>query len=97
MHVKKKGTASVKRTNRRTTSGKTIRARFSDGVLTPLEPLALDEGEEVTLTVAGSKGVASPDWLEGSAGSWAGLVDAEKLIRDIYESRFIQTRPLPRL
>jgi predicted DNA-binding antitoxin AbrB/MazE fold protein len=28
-----------------------IRARFSDGVLTPLEPLELEDGEEVTLHV----------------------------------------------
>jgi predicted DNA-binding antitoxin AbrB/MazE fold protein len=77
--------------------GKTIKARFSGGVLKPLEPLKLDEGEEVTVIVAPAKGKVSPDWLERTAGSWAGLVDAERLIRDIYESRLLQTRPAPRL
>ena len=39
----------------------TIRARFSDGVLTPLEPLELEDGEEVTLHVenGASQGDAS--------------------------------------
>jgi len=74
-----------------------IRARFSGGVLEPLEPLALEEGQEVFVRITVSKGKASPDWLERSAGSWAGLVDAEKLICDIYESRLLQTRPVPKL
>ncbi len=84
-------------TNRRVVFGKAIKARFSGGVLEPLEPLKLDEGEEVTITVATSKPTARPDWLERTAGTWAGLVDAEKLIRDLYESRLLQTRPVPRL
>ena len=77
--------------------GKSIKARFSGGVLKPLEPLALEEGEEVLVTVAQSKARVTPDWLERSAGSWAGLVDAEKLTREIYASRLLQTRPVPRL
>jgi Endonuclease NucS len=44
-----------------------------------------------------TRATVSPDWLERSGGSWAGLVDAEKLTRDIYESRLIQTRPAPQL
>ena len=32
-----------------------------------------------------------------SAGSWKGLVDTERLIRDIYENRLISTRPEPKL
>ena len=30
---------------------RTIRARYSEGVLEPLEPLALEEGEEIELTL----------------------------------------------
>lgn len=67
--------------------GRVLKARFSGGVLEPLEPLTLEEGEEVTVTVATSKAIMSPDWLERSAGTWAGLVDADKLIRDTYEGR----------
>jgi hypothetical protein len=29
-------------------------------------------------------------------GSWKGTIDAEKLIRDIYEDRLISTRPEPK-
>jgi hypothetical protein len=32
-----------------------------------------------------------------SAGGWAGLVDAEELKREIYDSRLIATRTEPRL
>ena len=75
----------------------TIKARFSDGILKPLEPLALREGEEVTLTIAAAPPGASSGWLERTAGGWAGLIDAENLKRGIYESRLLATRPEPRL
>jgi predicted DNA-binding antitoxin AbrB/MazE fold protein len=75
----------------------TIRARFSGGNLKPLEPLALREGEEVTVTIASVSPEASANWLERTAGGWAGLIDAENLKRDIYESRLLATRPEPRL
>ncbi len=31
--------------------------------------------------------------FERSAGSWAGLIDGEELIRNIYADRLISTRP----
>jgi len=34
--------------------GSTIRARFSDGTLKPLEGLELKKGEEVTITIVSS-------------------------------------------
>lgn len=33
------------------------------------------------------------DALERSAGAWKGLVDAEKLLHDIYASRRVAARP----
>ena len=33
------------------------------------------------------------DSFEKSAGSWAGLIDGEELIRNIYADRLISTRP----
>lgn len=33
------------------------------------------------------------DSFESSAGSWAGLVDGEELIRNLYSDRLISTRP----
>jgi predicted DNA-binding antitoxin AbrB/MazE fold protein len=77
--------------------GSTIRARFSDGALKPLEALELKEGEEVTITIVSSSSRAGTDWLERTAGGWAGLVDAEELKREIYDSRLIATRTEPRL
>jgi predicted DNA-binding antitoxin AbrB/MazE fold protein len=77
--------------------GSTIRARFSDGALKPLEALELKEGEEVTITIVSSSSRAGTDWLERTAGGWAGLVDAEELKREIYNSRLIATRTEPRL
>ena len=39
-----------------------VKARFSDGVLTPLEPLELEDGEEVTLHIenAASRDLTRP-------------------------------------
>ena len=77
--------------------GTTIKARFSGGLLKPLEPLELNEGDEVTVTVVALPSKARKDWLERTAGGWVGLIDAEKLKREIYESRLVVTRPEPRL
>jgi predicted DNA-binding antitoxin AbrB/MazE fold protein len=78
--------------------GETIRARVKGGVLEPLEKLDLPEGKEVLVTVVSA---TSPrrigDGLRRSFGSWKGTIDAEKLIRDIYEDRLISTRPEPKL
>jgi predicted DNA-binding antitoxin AbrB/MazE fold protein len=79
--------------------GSTIRARFSDGTLKPLEALELKEGDEVTITIVSSSSSSrsGTDWLERTAGGWVGLVDAEELKREIYDSRLIATRAEPRL
>jgi len=61
----------------------TIKARFSGGILKPLEPLALREGDEVTVTIASASPAANAGWLERTAGGWAGLIDAENLKREI--------------
>lgn len=75
----------------------TIKARYSNGVLKPLERVNLREGEEVSLTIAALPSNAKPGWLERTAGGWSGLVDAEQLKREIYRSRLLATRPEPRL
>ena len=75
----------------------TIKARYSNGVLKPLEKVNLREGEEVSLTIAALPPSAQPGWLERTAAGWSGLVDAEELKREIYQSRLLATRPEPRL
>ena len=73
---------------------KTIKARFRNGVIEPLEEVGLKEGEEFTLTI-----VRLPEAEEGkdafrdSRGGWKGLIDCEELKRNIYEDRLIRTRP----
>ncbi len=76
---------------------RTIRARVKGGTLEPLDRLDLPEGKEVMVTI-----VESPSDLDGeafrrSAGGWAGTIDAEALIRNIYADRLLSTRPEPRL
>ena len=75
----------------------TIRARYSGGVLRPLEDLALRENEEVIVMIVSSAGKDDPGWLNRTAGGWAGLLDAERLKKDIYESRRLSDRPVPHL
>ncbi len=80
--------------------GSTIRARVKGGVLEPLEPLEpsdLLEGKEVLITVVGVEAVSDDEAFMRSAGSWVGLNDPDKLIRDIYEDRLINTREEPKL
>lgn len=77
--------------------GVTIRARVRKGVLEPLEEIALPEGEELIVTIIGVSGGGDADAFRRCAGGWKGLVDAERLIRDIYADRLISTRPEPKL
>jgi len=91
----------VVRYNRRRHAGmaKEFRARFSHGVLEPLETVDLKEGEEVQVIVVERpmKGQGMIEALRASAGGWKGLIDAEELKRNIYADRLISTRPEPKL
>jgi predicted DNA-binding antitoxin AbrB/MazE fold protein len=75
----------------------TIRARFANGVLEPLERLDVPEGEVLTITIIRLPVNEGGGGLERSAGGWKGLIDAEELKRNIYADRVISTRPEPRL
>jgi predicted DNA-binding antitoxin AbrB/MazE fold protein len=77
--------------------GGTIRARVRGAVLELLERTELPEGQEVLITVVGVAEDSDREAFLRSKGSWKGLVDAEKLIRDIYEDRLIGTREEPKL
>jgi predicted DNA-binding antitoxin AbrB/MazE fold protein len=75
----------------------TIRARVKGGVLEPLEKVDLPEGKEVLITVINVAEDPDDEAFLRSRGGWRGLIDAEKLIRDIYEDRLIDTREEPKL
>lgn len=73
----------------------TIRGRFSRGFIEPLEKLELEEGKEITLTISDTplfKKKSLVDALKATSGGWKGLIDAEKLKKDIYSERLISTR-----
>ena len=71
----------------------TIRARFKNGVIELLENVELKDGEEIILTILRRSATKdTQDAFKKSRGGWKDLIDCEKLKRDIYESRSIQTR-----
>jgi predicted DNA-binding antitoxin AbrB/MazE fold protein len=77
--------------------GTTIRARFANGMLEPLERLDVPEGEVLTITIIRLPSAERTGGLERAAGGWKDLIDAEELKRNIYADRTISTRPEPRL
>lgn len=78
--------------------GKTIKARFSEGVIKPLERLDIPEGREITVTIIELPAPAETiDGLKASAGGWKGLIDAEELKKNVYADRRISTRAEVRL
>ena len=65
---------------------KTIRARYRDGLIEPLESIDLDDGTEITITVS-ELADSSEDGLSKSFGGWSGLIDAEEFLKNIYTDR----------
>jgi predicted DNA-binding antitoxin AbrB/MazE fold protein len=77
--------------------GKTIKARFSKGMIEPLEKVEIKEGGEITISIleAPPKPVKInfSEALKKTAGGWKGLIDCDELIRNIYNDHLIATRP----
>jgi predicted DNA-binding antitoxin AbrB/MazE fold protein len=72
---------------------KTIKARYSKGVIEPLEKLEIEEGKELTVTISEvPKKVEGEDALDLTFGGWVGLINAEELKKNIYADRLISTR-----
>lgn len=74
---------------------KTIKAKFSHGSFTPLDPPPADlvhEGDEVLLAISPIT-PAVGSIIRETAGAWRGLVDAEDMKRNIYADRLVSTRP----
>lgn len=72
--------------------GITVKARYSKGVIEPLEKVDLEEGKEINVTINEVPSKTEEDAFMKSAGGWKGTIDADKLIKDIYSSRLISTR-----
>jgi predicted DNA-binding antitoxin AbrB/MazE fold protein len=79
-------------------TARTLRARVENGTLVPLERLDLPEGAEVAVTIRRELDERDLEAFRRAAGAWVGLVDAKKLIRDIYASRRrVSTRRSPKM
>jgi predicted DNA-binding antitoxin AbrB/MazE fold protein len=76
--------------------GDTFRARVRGGMLEPIDRIELQEGEEVTVTIVDLP-TRDLTAFARARGGWRGTIDADALIRDIYGSRLVSTRPEPRL
>lgn len=78
---------------------KTIRAKFSNGVIRPLEKLVLEEGKELIITISEAPAGAEKtlEALRNSFGGWKGLINAEELKENIYADRLANPRPAPKL
>ena len=75
----------------------TIRARVTAGRLELEGKVNLPEGTEVTVTIEKAADDADLEAFRRSAGGWKDTVDADTLIENIYDSRLITTRPVPKL
>ena len=76
-----------------------VKARFSDGVLTPLEPLDLEEGEEVTVTIDTKPHLSEEERLRitmSAVGGWKEDSEYwERAKRMLYEARRTGSRIEP--
>ena len=82
--------ASPPRVRRSVTGVKKLRAKFSNGVLTPLEELDLEEGAEVTISIDDEAKLSLEERIEilkSTAGAWEGKRDPEELKRKLRSPR----------
>ena len=75
--------------------GKTIRARFSNGLIEPLEKVEIPDGKEITVTIIDIPSVSNDYPFKRAAGGWRGTINADELIERIYSDRTILTRQAP--
>lgn len=77
---------------------RTIKAKFTNGALVPLEELQLSEGQEVRISLDDKPFLTTEEKLErlkSAAGAWKGKVDVEALKKEIYEARRLGSRLPP--
>jgi predicted DNA-binding antitoxin AbrB/MazE fold protein len=72
---------------------KAIKAKYSEGMIKPLEKLEIKEGTELTVIISETpREVKGEDILDVTFGGWAELIDGEELKKNIYADRLISTR-----
>ena len=76
----------------------TVRVRFANGVLKPLEALDRDEGQEITVSIDdGTSHRRRGRGMRAAAGAWKGAHDPERPKREIYAARLMTSQPRPDL
>ena len=78
---------------------KKIKAVFSNGKLTPMEPIDLKEGDEVTVSIEDKTELSKEERVErlmAAAGGWEGLHDPDEFKRMIYQARIDGSRHTPK-
>ena len=73
-----------------------VRARYKKGAIMPLEPLDIEEGASLRVSVEvesrASRTERGLKALRAAAGGWKGSHNPDELIRDIYEARLEGSR-----
>lgn len=71
-----------------------IKARYIKGRIEPIEPLLLEEGAEVEVTVSvTSPMIGTSQATRSTAGAWSTLLDCEEFEEELYQNRLINNRP----
>ena len=79
---------------------KTIKAKFSQGVIKPLEKLDIQDGTEISVTIVKTTDLSEKERLKrakSAAGAWKDIPETEELKQIIYESRRTGSRIEPDL
>lgn len=74
----------------------TLRARYENGVLTPLERVNLPEGAEITLRFDAADELSEEERTRrflATAGAWKDAYDWDKFLEETYRERDNDTRP----
>jgi predicted DNA-binding antitoxin AbrB/MazE fold protein len=74
---------------------KTIKARYRNGVIEPLEEIDIAEDVEITVTIDVPASISEDErWKKflSAAGGWKDIVD-EGFLDEIYRQRSVRNRP----
>ena len=73
-----------------------VKARYRKGAIMPLEPLDIEEGASLCISVEveskASRAERGLKALKAAAGGWKGSHNPDELIRNIYEARLEGSR-----
>ena len=75
-----------------------IKARYSKGVIVPMEALDIEEGADLSITIDIRPPLSDEERInltKSAAGSWKGSGDPGELKRTLYEARLRGSRVQP--